>query len=132
MIAGVPGVGVNGLLYVVLAGFAPLREAARALAGRGSRARAVVAGRSAAMGAAVVGALWVEYRVIEKVAQSLSPPAETAGSADVTKAIEAVGPKLAIAPFVVLGVVLLGMQVLRLALWTAAWASRRQLRSAAS
>ena len=67
MNAGLPGTGIGGLLYLVLALLMPLRELYLTARGRGSRERWRLALRQAAMAAAILGMLaaagWAVARV---------------------------------------------------------------------
>jgi hypothetical protein len=57
MTAGLPGVGIGGLFYLISALLMPLVEVVRTLQGRSSRERWHVVGRQFAMAVFMVGAL---------------------------------------------------------------------------
>jgi hypothetical protein len=57
--AGLPGTGIGGLFYLISALLMPFREAFRALAGRGDRARGQVALQQGGLAVTILGAVWV-------------------------------------------------------------------------
>ena len=59
MTAGLPGTGIGGLFYLISALMMPFREAFRAMAGRGDRARGQVALQQGGLAVTIVGAVWV-------------------------------------------------------------------------
>lgn len=67
MTAGLPGTGLGGLLYLVLALLMPLREVHLTLTGRSSRERWTVVGRQAALALAIVGVLVVTALAVSRL-----------------------------------------------------------------
>jgi hypothetical protein len=114
MVAGVPGTGIGGLYYVLLAMWMPFREIPRLLMHRSSPTRWKCIGVQTALAWGVVLALAGEFWLIER---GLTYLHEQGGSNWITQhTLEsgvAVAPVLAIAPFVVLGMVVLSLHVLR-------------------
>lgn len=80
MAAGIPGVGIGGLFYVVSAAAAPLRELHRALT-RGERLPAWgVAFRLFAMALAIVAGMWVTSLLVGTMLQSITQHTGPAGT----------------------------------------------------
>lgn len=85
MAAGIPGVGVGGLFYLVCALIAPLREAYRAIGHVRTRAGETrrhgslwkQSFRLAAMAAAILAAMWLTGLLIGNLLRSMSEPAHT-------------------------------------------------------
>lgn len=59
MVAGLPGTGIGGLFYLVLALLMPVWELGWALVGRSNAARWRLAFRQSAMALLVLGAIWL-------------------------------------------------------------------------
>jgi hypothetical protein len=57
--AGLPGTGIGGLFYLISALLMPFREAFRAMAGRGDRARGQLALQQSGLAVIILGAVWV-------------------------------------------------------------------------
>ena len=133
MIAGVPGVGINGLFYLVLAVLMPFRELPRTLAGRSSFARWALILNLLAMAAMVSAILMGEYWLIEKALVLLleNMPVSSARTIGLARALQAAAPKLSVAPFAVLAVVFLGVHGLRLLLFILGRGQKRRRAKAA-
>jgi hypothetical protein len=57
--AGLPGTGIGGLFYLISALIMPVREAFRALIGRGDRERGQMALLQGGLAVTIVGVVWV-------------------------------------------------------------------------
>ena len=108
MVVGVPGAGINGLFYLLLSIVMPFEELPRTLAGRSSRARWKAIAFLASLAAAVGLTLWGEYWALERAIGWLQQrfPGVTWLHA-LTVVARELAPALLIAPFVVLGAVIL-------------------------
>ena len=71
MTAGVPGLGLGGLLYMLLGGWMLLREGGRILLGRGGGARLRTALKHAALAGGMVLALWASLQALRFVVRHL-------------------------------------------------------------
>lgn len=124
MIAGVPGAGINGAFYLLLAALMPVREIGRRLI----TGRAAPAGRwrrvsfllSIALGVFLV--LWAEYWLMERIVDSLIRHAPTPHShaAQVADTISKIAPRLTYMPLMLLACVIGVVHLLRLGLRLAA------------
>jgi hypothetical protein len=115
MAAGIPGAGINGVFYTLLVIVAPLREIPRTLAGRSSVARWRSIGRLFALTAGVVAVLWGEYLLFDKALAFARARWPNFGW--LATSLDAVTPRLAMAPFVLLAGVLFLMYAMRFALF---------------
>ena len=77
MTVGIPGTGLGGVLYILLCGWMALRESWLMLRGRGSRLRMRIAMKHAAIGGAMVTALWASVQVMSIGLRWLGDPAPT-------------------------------------------------------
>lgn len=118
MIAGIPGVGINGVFYLLLALLMPVREAWRTVTGRSSVARWRFVLTQTATAAGVLLALAAEYWLITRGLDFLHRQAapNTVVAAITAADPQAVAPGIAMAPFIALGAVMLSVQALRLVL----------------
>ncbi|GGO75343.1 hypothetical protein [Nocardioides deserti] len=80
MTAGLPGTGLGGLLYVLLALFMPLRELYLTARGRSSRERWAVVGRQASLALGVVAALLTTAVVVGRAVDARGPAGGAAGT----------------------------------------------------
>jgi hypothetical protein len=115
MAAGIPGAGINGVFYTLLVVAAPLREIPRTLAGRSSVARWRAIGKLLVLSAGVVTVLWGEYVLFDKAVAYARERWPNSGW--LARSLDAVTPRLAMAPFLILAGVLLIMYALRFVLW---------------
>jgi len=117
MVIGVPGAGINGLFYLLLSAVMPLEELPRTLRGRSTFARWRAIAYLVGLAAAVALTLWGEYWVFERVIglfQKRFVGVPWARGAAI--AAEGLAPAILVAPFLVLGAVVLVVFVLGLAL----------------
>ncbi len=116
MAAGMPGTGLGGIFYLLLVALMPLRELARALAGRSTRAGWRAVGIMVALGGSILLALGAEAWLITRALTWLAGrvPAESALGRSAAALNENLVPAAAAAPFLVLGGVLLVGLILRL------------------
>ena len=128
MVVGVPGAGINGLFYLLLSAVMPLEELPRTLRGRSSIARWKAIAYLVGLAAGVVLTLWGEYWVFERAIglfqkRFIGVP-WVRGAAIAARGL---APALLVAPFLVLGAVVLAVLGLSLArrLRAAAGAGRR-------
>jgi len=77
--AGLPGVGIGGLFYLISALLMPLFEAVRTIRGRSSRERWRVVGRQFAMAVIMVGALTAVVILLHQLLRSGTPEAAPGG-----------------------------------------------------
>ena len=75
MTVGIPGTGLGGVLYILLCGWMAARESWLMLRGRGSKLRMRVAMKHAAMGGAMVCALWASVQAMGLGLRWLGDPA---------------------------------------------------------
>ena len=115
MIAGLPGLGITSLFYLLLAVLMPLFELPRALKGRSNATRWGLIAEVVFLAVGVALMLAGEYWVIENtiVRWVRSDPS----AAGLVKALTTVAPQLSIAPFVMLAVVIGSMYLMRLMQW---------------
>ncbi|MEI6604072.1 MAG: hypothetical protein WCP35_02095 [Verrucomicrobiota bacterium] len=117
MIAGVPGVGINGLFYLLLAAALPFRELPRTLTGRSSLARWALICNLVVMAASVTLVIVGEYWLLERVLSVMAERFSAAGhQSALMAALHAVMPRLSVVPFVALVAVILSIHGLRLVL----------------
>lgn len=115
MIAGVPGVGITGVFYLILTLLMPLREAWYTLTGRSSLARWGLVLTQTSIAVGVVLSLSGEYWLITQgfgYVHRHVRPHSTLAILTATDAA-AVAPSLTLAPFIALGAILLTVQALR-------------------
>src|SRR5688572_15420493 len=109
-----PGTGLGGIFYLLLAVLMPLRELARLVTGRSTLRRRRIALFQAALSVSVVLALAVEAWALKA---GLAWLASRGGSGDgvsgAAVASEVVVPAIAAAPLIVLGVMYAGMHIAR-------------------
>jgi hypothetical protein len=117
MVVGVPGAGINGLFYLLLSAVMPFEELPRTLSGRSSRARWKAIAFLASLAAAVGLTLWGEYWALERAIGWLQERFPgVAWLRALTLVARDLAPALLIAPFLVLGAVILAVYSLSLAL----------------
>jgi hypothetical protein len=117
MVVGVPGAGINGLFYLLLSAVMPLEELPRTLSGRSSLARWKAIASLVSLAAAVLLTLWGEYWVLERAIVLLQQRFPgMAWSRGLTIAARGLAPALLVAPFLVLGAIILAVYSLGLAL----------------
>jgi hypothetical protein len=126
MKAGFPGAGIGGVFYVLLVAFMPFDELRRTLQGRSSARRWRRVGRQTGLVAGILGALYAEWWGLAElhawlinVWSTIHPEPVDAGAAASVQhpGFEYFfGPVIAAAPFVVIAVLCVGLQVVRLAL----------------
>jgi cytochrome bd-type quinol oxidase subunit 2 len=73
MTAGLPGVGIGGIFYLVSALLMPVRSLAAVLRGRADEARWPTALRQAALAGGILGALWLTGLALGWVVTHLMP-----------------------------------------------------------
>jgi len=118
MVAGVPGTGIGGLYYVLLAAWMPIKELRRTFSGRSSLARWRFVLFQVSLAAAIIAALWGEYVLIDRGFTYVCGHARAGTWAHRlgSTGAGAVAPVLTIVPFLVLGGVMVSLHVLRLAI----------------
>jgi len=115
--AGLPGTGLGGLLYLLLVVLMPVREFWMLVSGRSAWARWMVVGRMSAMGGAIMLSLVGEWWLLAKCFKLVQrhTPANSYIHLSSTVAAKTVVPSLACGAFVVLAILTLTVHVLRLA-----------------
>ena len=115
MTAGLPGTGLGGLLYLLLVAWMPFRELWMVMTGRstGRRWKAVglMVAMAAAIGLSLVGELWGLARGFEWINRHTAPNSWLHFSSSL--GVVAAVPALALLPFVLLGLVIAALHVLR-------------------
>jgi hypothetical protein len=123
MKAGFPGAGIGGVFYVLLVVLMPFDELRRTLQGRSSRQRWARVGRQTGLVAGILGALYGEWWGLAELHAWLvsvwttihpEPVDAAAASAQHPGFEHYFGPVVAVAPFVVIAILCLGLQVVRL------------------
>lgn len=116
---GLPGTGLGGLFYALLVLWMTAREGWRALRGASSGRNWLKIAPLMAILGGIVAALWLEGWLITAGLEALPVQESEVGdraAADAGQvAAQALVPAVAIAPLVVLGLLLAALQVLRLA-----------------
>lgn len=113
MFAGLPGVGLGGLFYVLLVCWMPVRELWRLARGRSSLARWAFVGGQVGLVAGIVAALWAEAWTIRWLIEGVETAAGQ-GGALATVAGRHLPPALAWTPFVLLLLLVGGVHLARL------------------
>jgi hypothetical protein len=122
MTAGLPGVGIGGLFYLISALLMPILEVVRTVRGRSSLARWRTVGRQFAMAVVMVGALTAVVWVLHAMTgpQGVAPAGAGPGTGAAGSGAEAApgrsgfSPLLVMASWLMLTAVLGGAYVLRL------------------
>jgi hypothetical protein len=122
MIAGVPGAGLNGALYLSLAVWMPFRELWLTLNGRSSLARWRLVLTQVSIAGGIFGVLWAEFWALERIVGFIAASAPSHLQHQTRLMVMAqtaarLGPQLTYIPFILLGIVVGSVQVLRLSLW---------------
>jgi hypothetical protein len=76
--AGLPGTGIGGLFYLLLAAFMPLKHAWRALRRRTADGHGRLVLRSLAFAGAILAVLWAQAWALKEVILAAASPAEVA------------------------------------------------------
>jgi hypothetical protein len=113
MTAGIPGTGIGGIFYVVLTLLMPLRELTRERAS--TRAGWYAVSRQLALGTGMVSALLIQGWALKAIVVASSLTASADGST-LTPALNTILPGLNYAPFLVLAIVVGGLEIVRQAL----------------
>ena len=113
MIAGMPGTGLGGIFYLLLAVVMPLRELARLIRGRSTVRRRRVAIFQAALAVSVVAVLAIEGWALKEGLKWLASRGDGGESSDVAAVSQTVVPAVAAAPLIVLGLMYAGLHVVR-------------------
>ncbi|MFH0964915.1 MAG: hypothetical protein V2A58_13025 [Planctomycetota bacterium] len=118
MTAGLPGTGIGGIFYVLLAVLMPALEAGRAMRRRSSLRRFGMVAGHFALSAGIVGALWLEWWGLQVGFAWLfrhfywNPTIYKM----CTMASAAVTPTVAAAPFIILGSIVVALNIFSFAL----------------
>jgi hypothetical protein len=110
---GIPGTGLGGIFYGLLVLWMSVREVGLTLRRQSSAARWRYVGRFASLLAAIVAVFWLEAWSLKELIEIWYGGS---GASAPVLALGAMVPVLALAPFVILAMLLLGMHGLRLAL----------------
>ena len=113
MTAGIPGTGIGGIFYLLLALAMPLREAWRR---RGARSNWLVVARQLALVSGMASVLLLEGYCAKAIVASFPDLAPGSPAIRSQMALESVLPGLAWAPFVVLAILVCLVQIARLVL----------------
>jgi len=84
MFAGLPGTGIGGIFYLLLTLFMPINELYLTLMGRSSKARWLFVLERWAVFALVIGVMWCQVKLLEKIFPQ-------GGPASAAKLVESVG-----------------------------------------
>ena len=118
MTAGLPGTGIGGIFYVILAAVMPVLEAGRAMRRQSSLRRFGMVAGHFALSAGIVGALWLEWWGLKVGFSWLF--AHFSDNPTVykmcTMASAAVTPAVAAAPFIILGSIVVALNIFSFAL----------------
>ena len=113
MIAGVPGIGIGGLYYILLAFLMPVREAGRFCIGRSEAKRWPGIARQTANALGILGASWLTGWLLVRAFQKYGSVTGFAGSAKVEQACTAFSLRMACCGLTILAAVVLLVYVLR-------------------
>lgn len=127
MNAGIPGVGIGGVYYMLLIAWMPVRELRQILRGRGDRRRWRLIGVQAALLAAIMAALTAEWWALARLPAILADALQVAGldgaaasagdgpgAAVAAVRLEYLAPAVVAAPFAIVGAILASLRLLRL------------------
>jgi len=116
---GLPGTGLGGIFYVLLVIWMAVRETWLLMRAASHYSRWLKIAKLGSLAAAIVAALWLEGWLIYQLLGSATGYASNfygAAGSGRELAIAAITPMLAIAPFVVLVILMLGVHTARLLL----------------
>ena len=114
MIPGLPGAGIGGLFYLLVALFSPVWETVRLLRGNAAPRQWMVVLRLFALALSIMVAMWFTAWIVVAVF-SLAAHADEGGTASSAAAVsQAIGRRMAVLTASTLALVLLGVELLRL------------------
>lgn len=118
MAVGIPGTGLGGVFYVTMAIAMPVRAAIASWLGEALPNQWRNVGRHLAILAGILTVMWVEVMLIKGAAAVIAwtVPADSAVADTVHQAVNHAAPALALLPFVILGVIVGGLELLRMEL----------------
>jgi hypothetical protein len=114
--AGLPGTGLGGIFYVLLVIWMVLRESWFAARGSSTSGRWTRIARLGSLSGTIVVSLWVEGIMLQALIAEAPVVAAPAKAAPAAFALNALTPALAIAPFAILAVLLVSLQLAKLVL----------------
>jgi hypothetical protein len=126
VIPGLPGAGIGGLFYLLVALFSPVWESVRLLRGDAAPRQWRVVLRLFALALSIMVAMWLTAWIVVAVV-SLAPHAHQGTTASSAATVsQAIGRRVAVLTASTLALVLLGVELLRLLSPTMGCTARRR------